>query len=144
MFSSLKSFSSNINSNYSVSQTVTSTAGAWKIYDAKKKSTGKPYSVFVFDKKALDTHGKDRTGCIVYLCICRLVADSTFLGSSLGRSGASAFKRSTEEVRPSCAFTPRSIIILEEGADHELGCRTTKERSVILSPTATPERSRVS
>ncbi|EMR71089.1 putative protein kinase domain-containing protein ppk32 protein [Eutypa lata UCREL1] len=75
MFSSLKSFSSNINSNYSVSQTVTSTAGAWKIYDAKKKSTGKPYSVFVFDKKALDTHG-----------------------SSLGRSGASAFKRSTEEV----------------------------------------------
>ncbi|RYP75860.1 hypothetical protein DL771_002124 [Monosporascus sp. 5C6A] len=75
MFSSLKSFSSNINSNYSVSSTVTSTAGAWKIYDAKKKSTGKSYSVFVFDKKALDSHG-----------------------SSLGRSGAAAFKRAAEEV----------------------------------------------
>ncbi|KAI1078883.1 ARM repeat-containing protein [Whalleya microplaca] len=75
MFSSLKSFSSNINSNYSVSPTITSTAGAWKIYDAKKKSTGKTYSVFVFDKKSLDGHG-----------------------NSLGRSGASAFKRATEEV----------------------------------------------
>ncbi|GKT94239.1 SCY1 protein kinase [Colletotrichum tofieldiae] len=53
----------------------TSSAGPWKIYDCKKKSTGKPYSVFVFDKKALDGHG-----------------------SSLGRSSASAFKRATEEV----------------------------------------------
>ncbi|GAW20258.1 hypothetical protein ANO14919_097570 [Xylariales sp. No.14919] len=75
MFSSLKSFSSNINSNYSVSQTVSSTAGAWKIYDAKKKSTQKPYSVFVFDRKSLDSHG-----------------------NTLNRSSASAFKRSAEEV----------------------------------------------
>ncbi|KAI0503390.1 kinase-like domain-containing protein [Xylaria bambusicola] len=75
MFSSLKSFSSNINSNYSVSQTVSSTAGAWKIYDAKKKSTQKPYSVFVFDKKSLDSHG-----------------------STLNRSSASSFKRATEEI----------------------------------------------
>ncbi|KAI1411139.1 ARM repeat-containing protein [Hypoxylon sp. FL1857] len=75
MFSSLKSFSSNINSNYSVSQTVTSTAGPWKIYDAKKKSTGKTYSVFVFERKSLESHG-----------------------GSLGRSGAAAFKRSVDEV----------------------------------------------
>ncbi|KAI0836339.1 ARM repeat-containing protein [Hypoxylon sp. FL0890] len=75
MFSSLKSFSSNINSNYSVSQTVTSTAGPWKIYDAKKKSTGKTYSVFVFERKSLESHG-----------------------GSLGRSSASAFKRSVDEV----------------------------------------------
>ncbi|KAL7622526.1 Protein kinase domain-containing protein ppk32 [Parahypoxylon ruwenzoriense] len=75
MFSSLKSFSSHINSNYSVSQTVTSTAGPWKIYDAKKKSTGKTYSVFVFEKKSLESHG-----------------------NSLGRSGASAFKRTIDEV----------------------------------------------
>ncbi|KAI2633012.1 ARM repeat-containing protein [Hypomontagnella submonticulosa] len=75
MFSSLKSFSSNINSNYSVSQTISSTAGPWKIYDAKKKSTGKTYSVFVFERKSLESHG-----------------------SSLGRSGAAAFKRSIEEV----------------------------------------------
>ncbi|KAI1100794.1 ARM repeat-containing protein [Jackrogersella minutella] len=75
MFSSLKGFSSNINSNYSVSQTLTSTAGPWKIYDAKKKSTGKTYSVFVFEKKSLESHG-----------------------GSLGRSGAAAFKRSVEEV----------------------------------------------
>ncbi|KAK1848519.1 protein kinase domain-containing protein ppk32 [Colletotrichum chrysophilum] len=77
MFSSaLKSISStNITANYSISSTQTSTAGPWKIYDCKKKSTGKPYSVFVFDKKGLDSHG-----------------------NSLGRSGASAFKRATEEV----------------------------------------------
>ncbi|KAL0934287.1 protein kinase domain-containing protein ppk32 [Colletotrichum truncatum] len=77
MFSSaLKSISStNITANYSISSTQTSSAGPWKIYDCKKKSTGKPYSVFVFDKKALDSHG-----------------------NSLGRSGASALKRATEEV----------------------------------------------
>ncbi|KAI0198202.1 ARM repeat-containing protein [Astrocystis sublimbata] len=75
MFSSLKGFSSNIHSNYVVSQSVSSTAGAWKIYDAKKKSTQKPYSVFVFDRKSLDAHA-----------------------SSLSRSGAQAFKRAAEEV----------------------------------------------
>lgn len=62
MFSSLKSFSSNINSNYSVSQTISSTAGPWKIYDAKKKSTGKTYSVFVFERKSLESHGMESEG----------------------------------------------------------------------------------
>ncbi len=72
----LKSISAtNITSNYSVSQTPTSTAGPWRIYDAKKKSTGKAYSVFVFDKKSLDTHA-----------------------SSMSRSSAAAFKRAAEEV----------------------------------------------
>ena len=77
MFSSaFKSIAStNITSNYTISQTVTSTAGPWKIYDAKKKSTGKAYSVFVFDKKSLDAHG-----------------------SGLSRSNASAFKKAAEEI----------------------------------------------
>ncbi|KAM0255371.1 hypothetical protein ACHAQJ_005813 [Trichoderma viride] len=77
MFSSaLKSFSStNITSNYTVSPNPTSTAGPWKIYDAKKKSTGKAYSVFVFDKKSLEAHG-----------------------TSVGKSNASSYKRSVEEV----------------------------------------------
>ncbi|XP_044716210.1 kinase [Hirsutella rhossiliensis] len=77
MFSSaLKSISAtNITANYSVSPSPTSTAGPWKIYDAKKKSTGKAYSVFVFDKRSLESHG-----------------------NSLGRSAASSFKRSAEEV----------------------------------------------
>ncbi|KAK9771565.1 putative Kinase-like domain-containing protein [Seiridium cardinale] len=76
MFSSLKSsFTSNITSNYSISTNLTSTAGPWKIYDATSKKTKKPYSLFVFDKKSLDSHG-----------------------NSLGRSSASAFKRATEEV----------------------------------------------
>ena len=77
MFSSaLKSISStNITGNYSISPNPTSTAGPWKIYDAKKKSTGKPYSVFVFDKKSLDSHGQ-----------------------SLGRSGGSSMKRTIEEL----------------------------------------------
>ncbi|KAF5645590.1 SCY1 kinase [Fusarium sp. NRRL 52700] len=77
MFSSaFKSISAtNITGNYSISSAPTSTAGPWKIYDAKKKSTGKPYSVFVFDRKSLDSHG-----------------------SSLGRSGAASFKKTVEEV----------------------------------------------
>ncbi|KAG5929156.1 hypothetical protein E4U42_006980 [Claviceps africana] len=77
MFSSaLKSISAtNITANYSIAPNSTSTAGPWKIYDAKKKSTGKPYSVFVFDRKALEAHG-----------------------NSLGRSGAAGFRRSVDEV----------------------------------------------
>ncbi|KAG6005081.1 hypothetical protein E4U21_000408 [Claviceps maximensis] len=77
MFSSaLKSISAtNITANYSVAPNSTATAGPWKIYDAKKKSTGKPYSVFVFDRRALEAHG-----------------------NSLGRSGAAGFRRSVDEV----------------------------------------------
>ncbi|PHH85793.1 hypothetical protein CDD83_11153 [Cordyceps sp. RAO-2017] len=77
MFSSaLKSISAtNITANYSVSPNSTSAAGPWKIYDAKKKSTGKAYSVFVFERKSLEGHGH-----------------------SMGRSGASSFKRSVEDV----------------------------------------------
>ncbi|KAI0129481.1 clathrin-coated vesicle protein [Xylariales sp. AK1849] len=75
MFSSLKGFTSNISSNYTIATSITSTAGPWKIYDATSKKTKKPYSVFVFDRKSLDSHG-----------------------NSLGRSSASAFKRAAEEV----------------------------------------------
>ncbi|KAF2120513.1 hypothetical protein BDV96DRAFT_538696 [Lophiotrema nucula] len=73
----LKSFSSNISSNYTVSSTPSSFSGPWKIYDAKKKSTGKAASVFVFEKKSLEPPGG---------------------GSLGGRSGASALKRAHEEV----------------------------------------------
>lgn len=75
VFAAFKSISSNINSSYAVSPTPTSTAGPWRIHDAKKKSTGKAYSVFIFDRKSLDSHG-----------------------NSVGRSGASSFKRAAEEV----------------------------------------------
>ncbi len=76
MFSSaLKSLSSNINGNYTIASAPSSTSGPWKIYDAKKKSTGKAASVFVLDKKSLD-HG----------------------GGSLGRSSAASLKRAHEEV----------------------------------------------
>ncbi|KAF2746463.1 protein kinase domain-containing protein ppk32 [Sporormia fimetaria CBS 119925] len=80
MFSNaLKSFNitSNIHSNYTLSPQPTSFSGPWKIYDAKKKSTGKAASVFVFDRKSLDAPG----------------------GASLGgRTGASSLKRAQEEV----------------------------------------------
>ncbi|PKS11553.1 hypothetical protein jhhlp_003318, partial [Lomentospora prolificans] len=77
MFSSaFKSISAtNITGNYSISSEATSTAGPWRIHDAKKKSNGKAYSVFIFDRKSLDSHG-----------------------NSLGRSGASSFKRAADEV----------------------------------------------
>ncbi|TAQ87190.1 hypothetical protein B7494_g4506 [Chlorociboria aeruginascens] len=76
MFSSaLKSFSSNINSNYTISPNPSTSSGPWRIYDAKKKSTGKAASVFVLDRKSLDSHS-----------------------GSLGRSNATSIKRATEEV----------------------------------------------
>ncbi|KAJ5732854.1 hypothetical protein N7533_013301 [Penicillium manginii] len=55
MFSNaLKSFSSNISANYQISPHATIYSGPWKIHDAKKKSTGTPASVFIFDRKTLD------------------------------------------------------------------------------------------
>ncbi|KAL8782721.1 MAG: hypothetical protein Q9213_005145 [Squamulea squamosa] len=58
MFSSaLKSFTSNISANYTISSTPTSICGAWKVYDGKKKLTGKAVSVFVFERKTLDPQG---------------------------------------------------------------------------------------
>ncbi|AEO64249.1 uncharacterized protein THITE_2060904, partial [Thermothielavioides terrestris NRRL 8126] len=53
----LKSISAtNISANYTVSSTLTATAGPWKIYPAKNKKTGKECSAFVFDRKSLDAH----------------------------------------------------------------------------------------
>ncbi|KAK4916927.1 Protein kinase domain-containing protein ppk32 [Elasticomyces elasticus] len=76
MFSkALSSFSSPITSNYTLSSQPSSTAGAWKIFDAKHKKTSKACSVFVFDQKSLVPHG-----------------------GSLGRTNASSLKRAHEEV----------------------------------------------
>lgn len=74
--SALKSFTSNISANYTISVTPTSISGAWKVYDGKKKSTGKAVSVFVFERKSLD-------------------AQTGGLGS---RSGGSSLKKLHEEV----------------------------------------------
>lgn len=52
--SALKSFSSNIERHYSLSKEPAAFSGPWKIYDAKKRSTGQMVSVFVFEKKSLD------------------------------------------------------------------------------------------
>lgn len=58
MFSSaIKSFTSNIASNYSLASQPSSFSGPWKIIDAKKKGTGKAVSVFVFDRKSLEPQG---------------------------------------------------------------------------------------
>jgi len=77
MFSSaLKSFQSNISANYTISSTPTSISGAWKVYDGKKKSSGKAVSVFVFERKSLDPHA----------------------GSLGGRSNAAALRKLHEEV----------------------------------------------
>src|SRR5271156_2573271 len=57
MFSSaLKSFSSNITSNYEIGKQPVATSGAWKIFDGKKKSTNAQASIFVFERKCLDVH----------------------------------------------------------------------------------------
>ena len=57
MFSSaLKSFTSNISANYTISSSPASISGAWKVHDGKKKSTGKAVSVFIFDRKSLEPY----------------------------------------------------------------------------------------
>ncbi|KAL9108810.1 MAG: hypothetical protein Q9227_006467 [Pyrenula ochraceoflavens] len=57
MFSSaLKSFASNIQGSYDVSKQPIAASGVWRIFDAKKKSTGSDVSVFVFDRKSLDAN----------------------------------------------------------------------------------------
>jgi SCY1-like protein 2 len=56
MFSSaLKSFSSNISSQYQISPEPAVVSGPWKIHDGKKKSTGTAASIFMFDRKILET-----------------------------------------------------------------------------------------
>lgn len=51
----LKSFSSPIASNYhEKSATPIGYCGPWKIYDAKKKKTNQPVSIFVFERKSLE------------------------------------------------------------------------------------------
>ncbi|RKF63366.1 Protein kinase domain-containing protein ppk32 [Erysiphe neolycopersici] len=76
MFSSaLKSFSSNINSYYNISQTPTSTSGPWKIYDAKKKGSGRSVSVFILDRRSIDAQA-----------------------NALYRSSSSSLKKANEEV----------------------------------------------
>lgn len=63
MFSSaLKSFSSNIASNYIISPQPNSASGPWRIFEAKRKSSGKVASVFVFDKKSLEPQGGGLSG----------------------------------------------------------------------------------
>ena len=77
MFSSaLKSFQSNISANYTIASNPTSICGAWKVFDGKKKSTGKAVSVFVFDRKSLEPHS----------------------GGLGGRSGAAGLRKLHEEV----------------------------------------------
>lgn len=74
--SALKSFTSNITANYTIAATPSSIAGVWKVFDGKKKSTGKAVSVFVFDRKSLEHQG----------------------GSLEGRSNASARRKIHDEV----------------------------------------------
>ncbi|TKA80329.1 hypothetical protein B0A55_02207 [Friedmanniomyces simplex] len=78
MFSkALSSFTSNISSNYALSPQPTGTAGAWNIFDAKRKQSGKAVSVFVFDPKSLAPPGGSLMG---------------------GRGNAASLKRAHEEV----------------------------------------------
>ena len=74
--SALKSFTSNITSHYKIADQPSSQAGPWKIFDAKNKTTGKVVSLFVFDKKSLESQG----------------------GGLGGRTNAASLKKAHEEV----------------------------------------------
>jgi SCY1-like protein 2 len=103
MFSNaLKSFTSNISANYTIAPQPSSTSGPWKIFDAKRKSTGKAASVFVFDRKALEP----QTG-----------------GLGGGRSGGTSLKRAYEEV-----VEARSQQSCATAASEHLGARRASGR----------------
>ncbi|KAF3910249.1 hypothetical protein ABW21_db0204390 [Orbilia brochopaga] len=54
----IKSFSTpSLSSQYTLSPQPTSFSGPWKIHDGKKKSTGQPCSVFVFERSSLAAPG---------------------------------------------------------------------------------------
>ena len=56
MFSAaFKSFTSHIAANYEIAKNPTAASGAWTLYDGKKISTGVQVSVFMFDRKSLET-----------------------------------------------------------------------------------------
>ncbi|KAJ5812611.1 hypothetical protein N7474_008912 [Penicillium riverlandense] len=56
MFSSaLKSLSSNITANYQIAPHPTVYSGPWRIHDGTKKSTGTAASIFIFDRKTLES-----------------------------------------------------------------------------------------
>ncbi|RHZ56751.1 putative protein kinase Scy1 [Aspergillus thermomutatus] len=56
MFSSaLKTLSSNISANYQISPQPTVVSGPWRIHDGKKKSTGTTASIFILDRKLLES-----------------------------------------------------------------------------------------
>ena len=115
MFSNaLKSISAtNITANYQISPNITSVAGPWKIYSAKKKSTGKEYSVFVFDKKSIDAHSKE-----------------------LSRSGAATFKgvvaevieRLKKEASSLARLRHPSVLELVEPVEEKIGRASCRER----------------
>ncbi|KZZ93518.1 Protein kinase-like domain protein [Ascosphaera apis ARSEF 7405] len=80
----LKSFQSNINSNYQYSPHPAFVSGPWKVHDGKKKSTGDPASIFILDKKSLQN-----------------TTSSTGFGNNASRTssanGGSGYKRVQEE-----------------------------------------------
>lgn len=56
MFSSaLKSFNSNISAHYQISPNPAFVSGPWKVHDGKRKSTGTLASVFIFERKSLES-----------------------------------------------------------------------------------------
>ncbi|KAI5303616.1 hypothetical protein KEM56_007361 [Ascosphaera pollenicola] len=80
----LKSFQSNINSNYQYSPHPAFVSGPWKVHDGKKKNTGDPASIFILDKKSLQN-----------------TTSSTGFGNTTSRSsnagGGSGYKRVQED-----------------------------------------------
>lgn len=78
MFSgALKSFGSNIASNYTIEPQPSSTAGPWQIFNAKRKGSGKAVSVFVFERRSLNAGTNNGFG---------------------GKGSTSSLKRAQEEV----------------------------------------------
>lgn len=58
----LKSFTSNITSNYTLSPEPTTYCGPWRIHDAKKKKTNQTVSVWIFERKSLESGGGSSNG----------------------------------------------------------------------------------
>ncbi|KAK9454755.1 kinase-like domain-containing protein, partial [Dipodascopsis uninucleata] len=132
MFSSaLKSLSSNIAAHYSVSPTVSFQAGPWSVYDAKRRGSGRLVSVFVFEKRKLDSSLRSSVrGELEEICV-RLRKEASFL-AKLRHPSVLEIVEPVEEGRSSITFVTERVTacltsVIDKKAAFAAGARLSDE-----------------
>ncbi|KAK9366582.1 kinase-like domain-containing protein [Lipomyces kononenkoae] len=136
MFSgSMKSFSSNISSHYSISQQAAFQAGPWSVYDARKRSTGNSVSVFTIDKRMIHSHTSRAAGAAMLKedteeLYARLRKESGYL-AKLRHPSVLELMEPVEEGRNSISFvTERVTACLTSVIERKAAVRTGTDSEV--------------